>query len=487
MKLNIHSYETGRFGVKTHLFLFILLLIMLSALTSCKKAVTVDAPVNQLVASTVFNNSNSATAAQLNIYATMSSVNTVKATGLSSDEFVNYIPNVSFNDFYKNALNPVNDGITFPIWGNAYQNIYEANAVIEGVQDSKKINPQVGQQLIGEAKFIRAFWHFYLVNLYGDVPLIINTDYKASASARRTPKSQVYQQIIADLKDAQNLLNTNFVDASDTTVTTDRVRPTKWAARALLARTYLYYGNLTGDASNYTNAETEASALIDNNAPFSLKLVPDLSTVFLKNSTEAIWQLLPVNLGYNTPEGAAFILLDAPTSSGQVSVISDQLLNAFEPGDKRKTTWINAITVAGTTYNFPFKYQVQSGGDITEYSMALRLSEQYLIRAEARAQQMNLTGAVADLNVIRNRAGLPGVITTTQAELFAAIQHERQVELFAEWGHRWLDLKRTGSVNTVMSIVTPLKGGRWQSYQQLYPIPPLDINSDHNLTQNPGY
>ena len=71
----------------------------------------------------------------------------------------------------------------------------------------------------------------------------------------------------------------------------------------------------------------------------------------------------------------------------------------------------------------------------------------------------------------------------------AAVLHERQVELFMELGHRWLDLKRSGSIDAVMNIVTPLKGNgaAWQSYQQLYPIPLNDIQKDPNLTQNTGY
>jgi starch-binding outer membrane protein, SusD/RagB family len=71
--------------------------------------------------------------------------------------------------------------------------------------------------------------------------------------------------------------------------------------------------------------------------------------------------------------------------------------------------------------------------------------------------------------------------------LLIAILHERQVELFTEWGHRWLDLKRTGNVNAVMSIVTPSKGGTWQATDQLFPIPQGDIDKNPNIIQNSGY
>ena len=126
--------------------------------------------------------------------------------------------------------------------------------------------------------------------------------------------------------------------------------------------------------------------------------------------------------------------------------------------------------------------------------MVLRLGEQYLIRAEARARLgSNLSGAIGDLDKIRSRAGLPLIATTnpgiTQPALIDKIMHERQVELFSEFGHRWFDLKRTNTVDAVMNVVTPLKaaGAPWQPYQALYPIPITELQKAPNLTQNPGY
>ena len=116
--------------------------------------------------------------------------------------------------------------------------------------------------------------------------------------------------------------------------------------------------------------------------------------------------------------------------------------------------------------------------------MVLRLAEQYLIRAEARAQQNNISGAQSDVNVIRNRAGLANTTATTQGTLLSAIEHERQIELFAEWGHRWMDLKRT---NRADAILGPLKSSNWQSSDVLFPIPLTQIQNDPNFTQNSGY
>jgi len=120
----------------------------------------------------------------------------------------------------------------------------------------------------------------------------------------------------------------------------------------------------------------------------------------------------------------------------------------------------------------------------------MRLAEQYLIRAETEANGAGggTNSAVQDLNIIRNRAGLANYSgATDKASLVTAILHERQVELFTELGHRWLDLKRTATVNAVMSVVTPQKGGTWDANWQLYPIPRTEIQVNPNLKQNPGY
>ncbi len=98
---------------------------------------------------------------------------------------------------------------------------------------------------------MRSFFYFYLVNLFGDAPLVMTTDYKGNAPLARTPKQMIYKQLISDLKEAQELLSVEYLDGSLQKYQdiSDRVRPTKWAATALLARIYLYN-------ENYSDAET---------------------------------------------------------------------------------------------------------------------------------------------------------------------------------------------------------------------------------------
>jgi hypothetical protein len=331
---------------------------------------------------------------------------------------------------------------------------------------------------------MRAFFYFYLVNLYGDIPLVTTNDYKTNSILPRTPKENVYQQIVTDLHDAQKLLSTDYLDATLVNPTTDRLRPTQWAATALLSRAYLYMGNWAG-------ADSASSVLINNSALFSLS---SLSNAFLMSSlgnNEAIWQLQPVVMvPSNTYDAYIFVMSSSgPGKGGNFGAyLSNNLLNSFEPNDQRKQNWVSSVTVGGTTYFYPFKYKLKSG-PVSEHLMILRLAEQYLIRAEARAQRGNFNDAESDLNTIRFRAGLSGTGASSQADLLAAILHERQVELFAELGHRWLDLKRSGTIDATMTVVTPQKTGStgWNSYQQLYPVRLVDIQLDPNIVQNGGY
>jgi len=352
------------------------------------------------------------------------------------------------------------------------------------------LTPSVRQQLLGEAKFMRAYFYFYLVNLYGDVPMPLASDYTLSVSLARTASAQVYSQIIRDLHDAQQLLSTTYTDGSAINPSQDRVRPTSWAATAMLARAYLYSGNWTG-------ADSASSVLINNTNLFKLS---SLDTVFLRTNLngnvvnrEAIWQLQPVTSSpANTFDGLLFNMPPTGPSTGTNFgvYLSSGLVNSFDSGDNRKVHWVGNITVLGTTYYYPHKYKVNSttiGIPVTEHLMLLRLGEQFLIRAEARAEEGNLSGAQADLDTIRARAGLAPTSVSTQTNLLAAIRHERQVELFAELGHRWFDLKRTGTVNGAMLTAEPAKGGTWNTYEQLYPILIGDIQVDPNLKQNTGY
>ena len=456
------------------LHIFPIILFSLSFLVSCKKYVEIPPPENQLVSELVFNDDKTANATVAGLYTSMNSYNSQFAnvngsflTAYSADEFYYDYSFAAYNEFKSDKISPSNSRVS-GFWSEPYSYIYHANAILEGLERSTSISDGAKKQFRGEAKFLRAFCYFYLVNYFGDVPLILNTDYKVNTSLPRTRKDSVYASIIKDLTDAQT-------DLPDQYYGTERIRANQSAATALLARTYLY-------TQQWAKAETEAGKVIGDN---QYQLLTDLNTIFLKNSREAIWQLQSVNTstaGVNTWEGFS-IVPGTPTSRSYYRVY-DNILTAFEVGDKRDSSWIKSYTNANGTFYYPYKYKVRTKTPVTEYSMVLRFAEVYLIRAEARAQQENLDGAREDLDVIRTRAGLPDLAThLPKDQMLLAVEQERKIELFGEWGHRWFDLRRTGRALTVLG---PIKPGI--TADNLYfPIPIDAINTNPFLVQNEGY
>ena len=464
---------------------------MLIFLSSCKKYIEVEAPANQISSANVYTSDATAAAVLTDIYTKISRASFLTTgissmpllTGLSSDELTLFSgASQPFIGYYNNNLSSTVSG--FELWKNIYPMIFVCNSAIQGLTESESLTPAIKDQLIGEAKFMRAFFYFYLVNLYGDVPLALSTDYKKNAQLMRSSVTEVYDQIISDLKNSQSLLSDQYLKADAFSAYNmnilERVRPTKWAATALLARVYLYSGN-------WSDAEAMASIVIENSTFFGLET---LDGTFLKNNKEAIWQLQPVNSGWNTEDAKFFTLTVAgPNPFSRPVYLSSGLLNCFEVGDGRRSSWIGSITTSGgRTYYFPRKYKLATfNSPVSEYSTILRLGEQYLVRAEARAQQNNITGAKSDLNAIRSRANLSSTTADDKNSLLSAILSERRVELFTEWGHRWLDLKRMDKVNDVMSLVSLTKGGAWQPADKLYPLPLDDLKYAPKLVQNEGY
>ncbi|WP_167019380.1 RagB/SusD family nutrient uptake outer membrane protein [Chitinophaga sp. Cy-1792] len=485
-------------------------LLLLGMLSACKKLVTVPDPINTISTGQVFSTEKQANSAIAGVYSKMinganagsaqemglqgfsAGLSTILG-GLSSDELYNYrgTADQSLYGINTNKLTIYNSDKPWSAWRSAYDAIYGANSIIEGIAASKSasLKDSVRKALTGEAKFVRAFSYFYLVNFFGDVPLALTIDFNVTAKLSRAPQDQVWKLIIDDLKEASQSM-----PAAYPTATGERIRPNKYAALALLARAYLY----TGD---YSNAVTAATEVIDDKADYTLE--SDLSRVFLTGSREALWQLQETSTSFSlkgaTPEG--FIMQPLVMKiSPATYCLTPSLAATFEPGDLRWKQWVDSTDNTtgnndkpGVTY-FPAKYKVGQATGIpgmlpTEYYMALRLAEVYLIRAEAAANggAGGIATAISDLNMIRNRAGLSSLSAgLNKDQVLAAVAKERRTELFAEWGHRWFDLKRTKLMHDVLAN-DPLKQPWIGDYQAVYPIPVLEISTNHFLTQNPFY
>ncbi|HEX2845859.1 MAG TPA: RagB/SusD family nutrient uptake outer membrane protein [Chitinophagaceae bacterium] len=449
-----------------------LVLCTLFLFSSCQKFTEVPAPQNQILSDAVFSNDATANSAVVGLYSQFMRPHMYFANcglsiypALSADELYNTAPNADFDAVRINDISSNQTGVLVWLWTPVFEAIYQCNALLEGFSKPNGLTPSVQQQLRGEASFVRAFSYFYLVNLFGDLPLPLSTDYRMNAVLPRTSATNVYKQIIDDLQTAVENLPAQQINPT-------RTRPNKWAAQTLLARVYLYLGR-------WEDAVTTASFIIDNS---DFVLGTNLESVFLAGSKETIWQLSPLGTTTYTSLGVQFIPSTAsirPTFS-----TTEDLWQSFEAGDKRASTWLKTVVIGGETYHYPFKYKQRAGMVSTEYHIVFRLAEPYLIRAEALAMLQQPELALEDLNRIHTRAGLTPLASLTDESLLRAIEKERFVELFTEWGHRWFDLKRTGRSDAVLG---PLKGTSWQSTDVLYPVPLEELQRNVYLQQNPGY
>ena len=448
-------------------------------MSSCEDFLEVEPPDHQIVSEVVFSNDETAISVMQGIYNQLFMASfsagwqdsiTVLA-GLSSDELACIrTSNLTLMEFDQHEIQPDNPR-NLNVWSSAYNIIYMTNSLLEGLGNSESVTAEVRDRLEGQARFVRAFTYFYLVNLYGEVPMVLTTDYRTNALQERNTREEIYEQMIADLRTAMNLLGGTYLQG-------ERTYANHFTAMAMLARVHLF-------RENWQEAIDYSTRIINESGTYELS--QDLDAVFLANSREAIWQISPVGGGTvttHTNEGSVFIINPVFAFFSHLK-LSNDFIGSFKEDDKRLMQWTNFHE--GLSVHYPYKYKIRySEEEVLEYSMVLRLAEQYLIRAEARAMQGDLAGAISDLDIIRTRAGLEPVSTTNPSigkeALLQLILEEREHELFSEWGHRWLDLKRTGEAGEVLGTNDPL----WEETDLFYPIPEEERMANPNLDQNPG-
>lgn len=205
-------------------YLLILLSINFSA-TGCKKLVEADMPSDRLALPAVFSNDATAIAAISGMYAQMYRVSsqfgamgTTLFAGLSADELYYNSTAPLYMEFANNDIATNNPVLRSNLWTSPYQLVFHANNILEGLEMSTGVTAATKKQLQGEAKFIRALSHFYLVNMFGDVPVVLTTNYEENRTLPRMPRGKVYEQIITDLQSAKDLLQTTYPAAN-------RIRP----------------------------------------------------------------------------------------------------------------------------------------------------------------------------------------------------------------------------------------------------------------------
>lgn len=449
--------------------IIILFYAQLMLLCSCEKMIEIGLPKNELTEEKVFSDSISANAALVGIYDKIQSGlgflsgSMTIYPGMSADELMQQANNEN-TQFRQNMLMAENGTIDV-LWTSAYAHIYSLNACIEGLEKSTGLSVSLRSRLTAEALCLRSLLYFYLINLYGPVPLVLATDYRKNRILPRSSEADIYDRITEDLQWAK----TRLPGVSASNLRTDR-----FFASALLARVFLF-------TKRYQEAADEAAEIIEK-GPFKFAETP--IEVFAVGSKELISVFSTVYPGRATWEGFTFI--PSSVSSIPAYTINPSLLAAFEENDLRGQQWIRMNEINGTRYAYPYKYQTRdlNSGARAEHYAVLRLAEQYLIRAEANLRLGNTEAVFNDLDIIRKRAGL-SILKREMSEegLFLEIEKQKRLEFFCEWGHRWFDLKRTGRIDAVMDVIKP----GWSSDAALYPVPRPQIERNPKLKQNHGY
>lgn len=438
--------------------------------TGCKKLVSIPDREERLVPTNGFANDGQAMDAVNGILARCMQTNASFMNGafsifpgMSADELQPTANNDVLVQFADNRLTSDNTRISI-MYNTAYNLVAQINIVLENL-NSGKVTRATRDRLMGECIFFRAFINLQLTCLFGDVPLVTITNVDVIAAMSRTGIDSIYRQVIDDLRTADSLLPASYIVMQKDLVA--RTHPDKWVAHALLSRIYLYEGH-------WVEAERMATDVLESS---ELGLASSPDSVFLNDSREILWQLIPFDDGV---VGEADYFLPKSTGAMPAYIIRPTLMNAFEPGDRRKAAWTGLS--GGMPY--PRKYKALMTDKKRECNVVMRLAEQILIRAEARAEEGDLPGAIADVDVLRSRAGLPALQAGLSSQaVLEAVWNERRIELMCEWGHRWMDLKRTGRAASTLGSLKPA----WRLTDALYPLPAGELKKDTNLVQNTGY
>ena len=372
-----------------------------------------------------------------------------------------YADNLRYTGTYSTDAEVANRNLTADnvaietAWEAMYEGINQANNVLVAIPGVEDLSEAEARQYRGEALFIRALHYFNLVRYFGGVPIVTEPVAQldpAEVNVSRASAEEVYALIESDLEEASTLL----APAGNS------IRATAMAANALLARVHLEQGE-------WVQARENATQVIESG---NYRLVANYLDLFeTENGPESI---LEVQYTINNGNNQAFWYYPQSLGGRMGYVPTDELYEAYEAGDERRDASIGAAD--GELFGNKFT-DVANGSDNV---FVLRLGEMYLIRAEANAR-LGADPAVvrADINVVRNRAGLPDLPTTvdTEAELIGAILQERRLE-FAFEGFRFFDLRRTGRAQEVLGITAT---------QLLFPIPQSELDVNPELVQNPGY
>ena len=516
---------------------YIILLAAIAVTTGCKKGeLTIPNP-NTPTTAQFWKNADDAQRGVNAIYSTFHRVglcrNQYFITIIRSDEGFSTSPNATLiNNFDAFIVNDYNLWEVRTVWQDCYVGIDRANQVLDNVP-AIQMSDALKQQLVGEAKFLRGFFYYYLGTLWGNVPLLlrtpVSTDYPSTSS-----QADVYAQAEKDFGEAAAVLPVVYGDAN-----TGRV--TKGAAYGMLGKCYM-------QQRMYPQAQQALAHLTDGDLKSTYDLVTDYRTNFIEtseNNKESIFEFQNAanptdnhdedtdprvdNLNYGSsippffaPRPIGFTdgqarrwtvgeFLQEKTTDGR----RDPRLAAsfiYDSTDERGpnftlvygATWAsrNYANVSGdpvgvaTNHTVYFRKllddatmnaEVFHSGNNYRY---LRFADVLLLYAEALNAQGQTAAAYQYVDRVRQRAGLPGLSTVkpglSQAGFLTQLKHERITELVGE-GHRWEDLARWGDLGPQLASRDAGFANFVKGKHELLPIIQFDLDVNPNMKQNPGW
>ncbi|MBC7922609.1 MAG: RagB/SusD family nutrient uptake outer membrane protein [Ferruginibacter sp.] len=384
-------------------------------------------------------------------------------------------------------------------WGTYYYTINQCNLILKALPESTLPEPEK-DTIEGEVKFIRALMYFDLSRVYayepgvsvpaldkGAVPLLLEgiDSPEQVAYPVRNAAGEVYAQIYRDLQDA----------TAKAPATGGPNRATAGAAHALLARVALYNQDWSTAVQSATAALASSVGRLAGNSEY-------VAAWRANGNPESIFEVLfnsrQESLGVNNSLQSAYTTIGSvsqassllasrptplPPATGWGSVVpTPTFLGLFTTGDVRRQLYQLGLNRSNNVIIECTKFLGKSGTIYMDNVPVLRVSEMYLIRAEAAARLNQLVGAAEDVNRIRTRAGLLALTELdSQTKVLTEIELQRRLELAFE-GHRWFDLKRQGR-----DVVKATGNVSYGDTRTLAPLPNSEILANKNLEQNSGY
>lgn len=481
--------------------------IIALGLSACKKSFIDKIPQSSLTTGNFFKTANDAETGLTGAYATMRNGfyqynNLLFTDGRSDNCYVNGDDNAHEWPLENFTYAPSNTKIGGE-WADLYNMIASANTVLDNVPGitDPALTTTRKNQILAEARFLRAMHYYWLVTEWGPTPLVLSANYNGHYTPTRASVAAVYAQIIADLQ---------FADANlpATPFNSQVGRATLGAADALLAKTYAQMGD-------YANCLTYCNKVI-NSGQYSL--VPSFANLWgvaNKNNSESIFEIQSTQTGTYYNYGAELWDYVSSDNYPKRNIGSYDLIQAFaaegDNGPRYTTTF--SWHVANASFNMPLnawnpanpipfvnKQPDPGGFDSPDDIELIRYADIILLAAEANNQLGNAAAATTELNLIRARAGIPNTTAVIKSDLALAILNERRLELVNE-GCRWHDLLRANANGTI-NIITlmnnqydsngnllkyGINGAGVDQHELLFPIATTELQLNPNLTQNPGY